>query len=73
MILKHKCVVHAGNEVPAVDLHTTILLITTPKMTTFNAVVTEGTASMRVTMIAILAQPRITSKVMVTEGALPRK
>ena len=72
MILKHKCVVHAGNEVPAVDLHTTILLITTPKMTS-NAVVTEGTASMRVTMIAILAQPRITSKVMVTEGAPPRK
>ena len=71
MILKRKCVVHAWSEAPAVDLHVTILLMI-PK-TTFYDVVPAGTMSTKVTMIAILASPKITSLVMVTEGTLHRK
>ena len=44
----------------------------TPK-TNFCDVVPAGTMSMKVTMIAILANPKITSRVMVTEGTLHRK
>ena len=71
MILKRKCVVHAWSEAPAVDLHVTILLMI--RKTTFYDVVPAGTMSTKVTMIAILATPKITSIVMVTEGTLHRK
>ena len=69
---KRKCVVHARSEAPAVDLHVTILLMMIPK-TTFYDVVPAGTMSTKVTMIAILASPKITSLVMVTERTLHRK
>ena len=72
MILKRKCVVHAGSEDPAVDLYVTIMLMMTPK-TTFYDVVPAGTMSTKVTMIAISARPMITSRVMVIEETLHRK